>query len=230
MEHARPKPKPKSLLIIAFGAFLALLAAGCGSNEPDLNNGRNLFKVKCGNCHTLAEAATTSPVGPDLDAAFTAARHAGMDADTVEGVVLDQIGHPRYTDPEDPSYMPAGIVTGTDADDVAAYVASVAGLPGVKPPEAPGGPGGQVFASNGCGSCHTLAAAQSSGATGPNLDDTISGWSKQEIEHAIVDPDADVASGFQAGVMPTTYGDDIEPADLKLLVDFLYESAGQSGN
>jgi mono/diheme cytochrome c family protein len=31
--------------------------------------------------------------------------------------------------------------------------------------------GEQVFASAGCGSCHTLAAAGSSGAIGPNLDD-----------------------------------------------------------
>jgi mono/diheme cytochrome c family protein len=30
--------------------------------------------------------------------------------------------------------------------------------------------GAQVFASSGCGSCHTLAAADSSGTIGPNLD------------------------------------------------------------
>lgn len=32
--------------------------------------------------------------------------------------------------------------------------------------------GKDVFASGGCGSCHTLAAAGSSGAVGPNLDDS----------------------------------------------------------
>ena len=31
--------------------------------------------------------------------------------------------------------------------------------------------GKQVFASAGCGGCHTLAAAGSSGSVGPNLDD-----------------------------------------------------------
>jgi len=31
--------------------------------------------------------------------------------------------------------------------------------------------GKAVFASAGCGGCHTLAAAGSSGTTGPNLDD-----------------------------------------------------------
>ena len=31
--------------------------------------------------------------------------------------------------------------------------------------------GADVFASAGCGNCHTLAAANSSGTTGPNLDE-----------------------------------------------------------
>jgi mono/diheme cytochrome c family protein len=75
------------------------------------------------------------------------------------------------------------------AADIAAYVASVAGLEGAAPtpppsqpqpttpPETTPQPGGgtaagkQVFASAGCGSCHTLADAGSSGQVGPNLDD-----------------------------------------------------------
>ena len=57
--------------------------------------------------------------------------------------------------------MPAGIVSGQDLDDVAAYVGLYAGVPGAAPPEVPGGPGAQVFASNGCGGCHALAAANS---------------------------------------------------------------------
>lgn len=39
-------------------------------------------------------------------------------------------------------------------------------------PPAAESPGATVFSSAGCGSCHTLAAAQSSGAVGPNLDET----------------------------------------------------------
>ena len=83
--------------------------------------------------------------------------------------------------------MPANIVEGQDAEDVASYVAAVAGLPVTTPtpaptpePEpapAPGGAEGDaaagkaVFASAGCGACHTLADAASTGAVGPNLDD-----------------------------------------------------------
>jgi cytochrome c553 len=38
--------------------------------------------------------------------------------------------------------------------------------------------GEQVFASAGCGSCHTLAAANSSGTVGPNLDDSSPSFDK----------------------------------------------------
>ena len=162
------------------------------------------------------------------DAAFAASRESGMDEDTIEGVVLDQIEHPRETDPDDPAYMPPELVTGSDAKDVATYVASVAGVPGIEPPQAPGGPGGQVFANNGCGACHTLAAAETVGTTGPNLDDALPGQSKATIEEDIVDPNAEITKGFQSGVMPENFGDTIEPKDLKLLVDFLYENAGKS--
>ena len=219
----------KTAGLVALGIGLVATVSGCDLNEnADVDNGRQLFIEKCGTCHYLKEAGTTQTVGPDLDAAFADARASGMDQDTIEGVVLDQIEHPRETDPDDPAYMPAEIVTGSDAKDVATYVGSVAGVPGIEPPTAPGGPGGQVFANNGCGACHTFAAAESVGTTGPNLDEGLQGQSVKDIETSIVDPSADIVQGFQAGVMPEDYGDTIEPKDLKLLVDFLYENAGKT--
>ncbi len=167
----------KLLPLTAATAAVAVLA-GCTGNDAqnvDLANGRKLFVANCGTCHTLAQAATTAQVGPDLDAAFAAARHAGMDSDTIRGVVGAQIENPRAVDESSPTYMPPNLVEGDDARDVAAYVGSVAGVPNIKPPIAPGGPGGQVFANNGCGSCHAFAAAGSSGTVGPNLDDVLHG-------------------------------------------------------
>ncbi|MCB0876232.1 MAG: c-type cytochrome [Solirubrobacterales bacterium] len=207
---------------------MAALASGCDLQEnADLDNGRQLFIENCGTCHYLKEAGTSGNLGPDLDAAFANARAEGMDQDTIEGVVADQISHPRYTDPSDPSYMPAELVTGQDAEDVSAYVGSVAGVPGIEPPTAPGGPGGQVFANNGCGSCHTFAAAESQGAVGPNLDEGLQGQSKAMIEESIVDPNKEITQGFQPNIMPDNYQSTIEAKDLQLLVDFLYDNAGK---
>lgn len=215
--------------LVALGLTLAgaLAIGGCDLQEDaDLERGRELFVAKCGTCHVLSEAATTAETGPNLDAAFAAARAAGNDQDTIEGVVQSQIENPRPAPPEQTDlYMPANLVSGQDAENVAAYVGSVAGVPGIEPPLASGGPGGQVFADNGCGSCHTLQAAGSSGNVGPNLDENLPGQSAADIEQSIIDPAAEIVSGF-GNVMPATYEAAITPDDLKLLVEFLQDCAG----
>jgi cytochrome c2 len=223
-----PQPaSPRRNLVAAMAAATALVvaSAGCDLQEnADVDNGRQLFTEKCGTCHKLAEAGTQADVGPDLDASFVAARETGMDQDTFEGVVEAQIANPRKTDPDDPTFMPADLVTGQDAVDVAAYVARFAGVPGLKPKIDPdAGPGAQVFVSQGCGSCHTLAAAGSSGTAGPNLDEVLKGQSAAQVMKSITDPDADIAAGFSAGVMPDTFAD-LPAKELKDLVDFLIES------
>jgi mono/diheme cytochrome c family protein len=223
---------PRAKLIVAIAAVAGMLTvSGCEllSPDPDLDNGRELFIQQCGTCHILAEAGTTADIGPDLDAAFADARSVGMTEDTVAGVTRTQIANPRETDPDDPTYMPADLVTGDDAHDVAAYVGEVAGVPDIEPPEAPGGPGGQVFANYGCGACHVLAAAETGGTTGPNLDEVLPDRTPAEIETAILDPDAIVTEGFAPGIMPAFEGV-IPPDELELLVEFLAESAGQNGN
>jgi mono/diheme cytochrome c family protein len=224
-----PRLPVRALPLLLLPALVAL--PGCDLQEnADTENGRQLFIEKCGTCHALKEAGTQAEIGPDLDAAFVEARASGSDSDTIEGVVEGQIANPRATSPDNPAYMPADLVTGDDATDVAAYVASVAGVPGVKPPipaDAP--PGAQVFLAQGCGSCHTLAAANATGTVGPNLDDTLPGQSPSEVEQSIVDPDAQLAQGFGAGIMPTTYEQDLTPKELKDLVDFLVQSAGKGG-
>lgn len=105
---------------------LPLLAAACGSAEPDLVNGKELFtSAQCASCHTLARANASGTQGPNLDASFGPARRDGLGKQTIEGVVHDQIAEVRRG-----SIMPEDLVTGDDARDVAAYVATVAGVPG----------------------------------------------------------------------------------------------------
>ena len=221
-------PRFKLAGLLAACVATVAVASGCDASEnADLANGRELFKVNCGTCHAMKEAGATSVVGPDLDAAFAAARDSGMDQDTIEGVVEAQIENPRKVDEADPSYMPAGILEGDDARDVAAYVGNVAGVPGIEPPLAPGGEGGQVFANEGCGTCHVLAASESTGNVGPNLDDVLPSQDPAMIEESIVDPEAEISQGFPAGVMPQDYADSIEPADLELLVKYLSTCAGK---
>jgi mono/diheme cytochrome c family protein len=220
-------PRMKALGVALLGTALLAAFSGCDAKEnADTAQGRDLFISNCGTCHALKEAATTAAVGPNLDAAFAGARASGMDQDTIEGVVSAQIAEPRETDPSNPTYMPPKILEGQEANDVATYVASVAGVPGIQPPTAAGGPGGQVFSDNGCGACHTLAAAQSNGNVGPNLDEAIAADSPSFIQTSIVDPSAEIAQGFQDGIMPQDYESSIDPKDLQTLVNFLSTCAG----
>ena len=121
----------QALLSVAGAAVLAFSAAGCELKDDgdDLANGKKAFVEKCGSCHVLERAGTTGVSGPSLDAAFERALSEGFGRNTVEGVVLRQIEQPNTTRQVDPKTgklaagMPADLVTGETAEDVAAYVA-----------------------------------------------------------------------------------------------------------
>ncbi len=152
---------PAAALIIA---ATALLAAGCGTGGiakgGDPSQGKQLFQAKCGGCHTLADAGTHGQQGPNLDEAFGPSRKQGFKPETVEQVVRDQI---ELAEPP----MPKNLVTGENADSVAAYVALVAGSGATAAKSSTNGK--DIFTAN-CGSCLTLADAGTSGTVGPNLD------------------------------------------------------------
>jgi len=213
------------LALVALAAIM-VAASGCGTTDADPQRGRDLFRVKCGTCHSLAQAGSTAQVGPNLDHAFAAARAEGNDSDTIEGVVKAQVEYPRPNNGNTAISMPADIVTGQDLDDVAAYVGEWAGVPGAAPPKVPGGPGAQVYASNGCGNCHTFAAAESGGVVGPNLDEVlVSGDDAAAIEEMIVEPNAEIAKGYPPNVMPQNFGELLSPKELEDLVQFLIENS-----
>ncbi len=222
------KPTRLALTLLAVGAFLVALT-GCGTSTDNTTRGRQLFLAKCATCHTLAQAGEGAQIGPNLDDAFAAARAVGQDSDTIKGIVIAQIGYPRPSTDNPAVSMPADLVTGQDAKDVAAYVGKYAGVPGAAPPKVPGGPGAQVFADNVCGSCHTLAAAGSGGTTGPNFDEVLPGMTAAMIRTSIIDPNASITKGFPPDVMPQNYSTAIPPAQLDQLVDYLLTSTGGTG-
>jgi mono/diheme cytochrome c family protein len=81
--------------------------------------------------------------------------------------------------------------------------------------------GRQVFETQGCGSCHTFSAAGTSGSVGPNLDEALQGKDAEFVHESIVDPNAEVASGFAPNVMPQDYGQNLTQKQVDDLVAFL---------
>ena len=126
-------------VVVVAAALAAMLLGGCGlgESEDNLVNGKTLFVQKCAACHTLARANAQGVVGPNLDEAWQQADKDGLGRSTYEGLVHQQILHPSndpQIDPETgdpyPQPMPANLVTGQDAQDVAAYVADTAAKSG----------------------------------------------------------------------------------------------------
>jgi plastocyanin len=122
-----PSVAPK-LAIIAAGAAAVAVLSGCSAKEGshvDLVAGKQMFVQKCGSCHVLNRAGTKGTTGPNLDEAFQQDIKDNFGEGAVRGVVRAQIKIPARG-----GIMPAGLVKGNDANDVAAYVARVAAQPG----------------------------------------------------------------------------------------------------
>lgn len=214
-------------------AALALPLGACGREETDLSNGKAQFVEKCGSCHALARAGTAGTQGPSLDAAFQTALADGIDRDTVQGVVHDQILHPRKN-----SIMPAGLVEGEDARDVAAYVGYAADRPGEDEGAlataglAQAKTGEQIFTAAGCAGCHTFAPAGSNGTIGPNLNDLKAAAAKfakgkppeEYVRESMLKPDAFIVPGFP-NAMPS-YEGRLTDQQIKALADYLLKNGG----
>ena len=214
-------------------AFVVVVASGCGTGgvakSGNASNGKKLFLTKgtCGGCHTLKDAGSKGTVGPNLDDAFRRPKEEHYKLSTIQNVVLDQIRFPTSV-----SGMPANLVKGQDAYDVAAYVAQCAAstdkaaCPGI----VTGSGGMGLYASLGCQGCHSLDGSPSSGPTFKGLYGTTvkltNGQSVKADEayllESILDPDKQVVAGYQPGVMSAVIKKgQVSQADAKTLVAFI---------
>lgn len=120
------------LAVSTAAVALGLGAAGCSIKDDNANAvvGKQLFVQKCGSCHVLGRAGTKGVTGPNLDEAFAQSRRDGLGESGIRGLVRKQIGYPSRPGQQGTGVMPAGLVKGDKARDVAAYVASVVSKPG----------------------------------------------------------------------------------------------------
>jgi cytochrome c oxidase subunit II len=86
---------------------------------------------------------------------------------------------------------------------------------------------GKTLFTQQCGTCHALADAGTTGEVGPDLDKALAGKNADFIRKSIVDPNAEVAPGFQPNVMPGNFGELLSQQQLDSLVEYLLDTAGK---
>jgi cytochrome c oxidase subunit 2 len=84
--------------------------------------------------------------------------------------------------------------------------------------------GKSIFTGEGgCGACHTLADAGTTGTVGPKLD-AIAAKGEAFIKQSIEDPNAKIEAGFPKGVMPQDFKSRLGPEKVDALVKYLLEA------
>ena len=111
-----------ALFFLAFAIavpFWAISKDGKASSSSEKvatsdDGAKQLFATNCGACHTMARAGTNGVVGPNLDQLL-----AGLPGQQERVLSAIQVGRGGA--------MPAGILLGEQAEEVADFVARVAG-------------------------------------------------------------------------------------------------------
>jgi mono/diheme cytochrome c family protein len=116
-------------VFIPLWAYLSDASEDSGAHEvpASLRAGRDLFETNCGACHTLYAAGTDGNFAPDLDKLLAPTGQA-TDASTIKATktrVLNAINN--GVDSSTPGRMPAGILSGEQAEQVAEFVSREAG-------------------------------------------------------------------------------------------------------
>lgn len=125
-------------------------AGQAASAAGDPIAGRAVFRSSgCGGCHVLAAAGAKGRVGPNLDIVKPSAAEVAAIVRRGGGIM--------------PSF--SGRLSAKAIADVAAFVAKATGAGSSRRPST-----GLALFQRYCGACHTLAAAGTTGKSGPNLD------------------------------------------------------------
>jgi mono/diheme cytochrome c family protein len=204
-----------------------------GANLPiaqigDPARGAQLWQSKrCADCHSYGGRGGED--APPLD--FMRGHMSAREIADMSGQVWDHLPAmlPHFREEK----IPVPTFTQGEMADLIAFLHSGKGAKPGTAPAHPGmmgmsGMGGQmgvrgkgVFLSAGCGACHTFAAASTKATVGPNLDKTLMGKSSAFVRTSILDPNATIAVGYHAGVMPTTYRGQLTSRQLADLVTFI---------
>lgn len=212
--------------------------------------GGKIFNGKgtCTLCHNkMGRAPMLSDIGKNAPERLKDPRYKGT-AKTIEEYIYESMTKPSAyvvagfgksgtNDTESPMPVVTGGSIGlseTEVKAVIAYLQDAGGaevtveIPKMAPPPAEGAAKAEeaplktpeeVIAKFGCGACHKIAGQ--TGEIGPNLTKIGATKNKDYIRQSILDPDAVIAKGYPAGMMPKTFGEQMKAKEFEMLVNYL---------
>ncbi len=174
-----------------------------------------LDKFSCAACHDLEGSG--ADLGPALGGISMRMSRAGL-----MEAILDP--NAEIATGFDAGLMPDTFGEDMHASELLLIVDYLMALPAPRPSDTPEdeGPASDaidVIDAYGCAGCHDL---EDSGADlGPALNGISARMDREQLITAITNPNATIADGFEADMMPDTFGDDISDAEMILLLDYL---------
>lgn len=172
-------------------------------------------KYACAACHDLN--ASGADLGPALGGIADR-----MDRTTLMGAILDP--NAEIAEGFEAGLMPDDFAEDMHSSELLLIIDHLLTLPQPVPSDQPEDDtvltgAALVIDDNGCAGCHDL---DGSGADlGPPLAGIGSRMDREALLAAILDPNAEIAEGFEEDLMPDYFGDDISDADMSLVLDYL---------
>jgi len=174
-----------------------------------------LDKFSCAACHDLNESG--ADLGPPLGGIADR-----MSRTELMGALLDP--NAEITAGYDEGLMPDTFGEDMHASELLLIVDYLLTLPHPAPSDEPNedGPATDlvgVIENYGCAGCHDLEDSEAD--LGPKLNGIASRMDRDALLAAIIDPNAVIAEGYEAEMMPDTFGDDMSEGEMTLILDYL---------
>ncbi len=175
-----------------------------------------LDKFSCAACHDLDDSG--ADLGPPLGGITNR-----MDRTELMGAILDP--NAEIAAGYDEGLMPDTFGEDMHASELLLIIDYLLTLPEPAPsaePEEEDGPitdAEGVIDEYGCAGCHDLFESEAD--LGPKLNGIAGRMDRDALKAAIIDPNAAIAEGFEAEMMPDTFGNDMTEAEMTLLLDYL---------
>lgn len=192
-------------------------ATGGGQATPLLVSGEAIVdEYGCASCHDLGGS------GADLGPSLYGIGKRMTRAQLIESIIDPNAG---IAEGYDADFMPTDFGETLRGNELLVLTDYLLALPAQAPvagngeedPLATTGP--EAIDKFGCAGCHDLEGSEAD--IGPKLGGIGKRMTAEEVRAGIVNPNAKIAEGFEADMMPDDFAEQIDDSEMSLIVDYL---------